>query len=170
MSRNEREKETRERAATYLSLGGRGAKVKNFLGDGTDGWVWQSTDDTAVKAYLAPRGYWNERDSYERLAEYGFTNKIGEFWVPMMQGFDDDLLVVEMDVVQKPPYIIDFAKIKLNFPPEFSDDVVATLDEQGEERFEHNWPKVKNLLRDLESIGIYYLDPQRGNITFPDMP
>ncbi len=85
-----------------------------------------------------------------------------------MVGFDDQLQVVEMDIVQDPPYVIDFAKVRLNFSPDFSDEVVAESEREGSERFEHNWPRVKTLLKDLESIGVYYLDPQVGNITFPD--
>ncbi len=159
-----------DRAVAYLSLGGSGAKVKSRLGEGTDGFVWKTTADTAVKVFHEVRGYGNERDGYLRLAEYGYTKRIGEFWVPMMLGFDDDLRVVEMDIVQEPPYIIDFAKIRLDRPPDFSADALAIYDEQGQERFEHNWPKVQMLIATLESIGIYYLDAQRGNITFVDMP
>lgn len=166
----DREQETKERAAAYLSLYRPWVNVKKKLGDGTDGWVWETDDRTAVKVCLEPRGYWNERDSYERLADYGCTKNIGEFAVPAMIGYDDGLLVVEMDFMQKPPYVIDFAKVRLNSPPGFSEDALADLEQKGLYRFEHNWPRVRVLLSDLESLQIYYLDPQRGNITFPDMP
>jgi hypothetical protein len=75
-----------------------------------------------------------------------------------------------MDVMHHPPYIIDFAKVKIDRPPDFSPDVLHYHDELGRERFEHNWPAVQSLMSALESYQIYYLDPQRGNITFPDMP
>lgn len=170
MSREERRQETIDRAAAYLSVHNRPVNVKKYLGDGSDGWVWETDCRTAVKVFLASRGYFNERDSYERLAEYGCTKRVGEFAVPEMVGFDDNLMVVEMDFMQMPPYVIDFAKVRLNSSPEFSEEIIADQEVKGLEQFEHNWPRVKTLLRDLESLQIYYLDPQRGNITFPDMP
>ncbi len=87
-----------------------------------------------------------------------------------MWGFDDSLMVVEMDRMHTPPYIIDFAKVRLNSSPEFSDEVLEQLETDGLENFEHNWPAVKRVMRALEDCLIYYLDPKRGNITFPDMP
>jgi hypothetical protein len=162
--------ESFERLDHYLSLRSGGAKSNEYLGSGTDGDVWKTADDTAVKVFHYERGYLNERDSYQRLADFGVTNQIAGFWVPQMQGWNDRLMVIEMDVMHTPPYVIDFAKVRLNSPPEFSEEVLRDHEEQGRERFEHNWRAVKRLLAELESYQIYYLDPQRGNITFPDMP
>jgi hypothetical protein len=75
-----------------------------------------------------------------------------------------------MDLMQRPPYVIDFAKVRLDRPPDFPDDVVRENNRRGRELFDHNWPAVQRLMEDLESFQIYYLDPKRGNITFPDMP
>ncbi|MDX1961550.1 MAG: hypothetical protein SFX18_00265 [Pirellulales bacterium] len=141
----------------------------DYLGGGTDGDVWQTERDTAIKLFHRQHGYLNERDTYLRLADFGIVEKIDHFWVPRMHHFDDQLWVVEMDVMQKPPYIIDFAKVKLNHPPDFSEDVLDAWEIQGQERFEHHWPEVKSLLRTLESYLIYYLDPQPGNIVFEDL-
>ncbi len=74
-----------------------------------------------------------------------------------------------MDIVREPPYILDFAKVRINFPPDFPDDVVAQYHKTGRSRFGDNWPRVCVLMDELERIGLYYLDPQRGNITFPGM-
>ncbi len=156
-------------AEAYLNLLGRGVKIKGYLGGGTDGDVWQTSDDTAVKVFKYERGYFNERDTYQRLADFGIVETIDGFWVPKMLGYDDTLMVVEMDIMQQPPYIIDFAKVRLNSSPDFPPDVLEEHDRQGLERFEHNWPAVQSLMSVLESYQIYYLDPQRGNITFPDM-
>jgi hypothetical protein len=104
-----------------------------------------------------------------RLEEWGLTEHIDDFRVPRMLQYDDELLVVEMDMMHEPPYILDFAKVRLDRSPEFSDEVLQESERMGVERFEHHWPEVKRLLQTLESYQIYYLDPQRGNITFPDM-
>jgi hypothetical protein len=132
--------------------------------------VWRTSIDTAVKVFKHDRGYCNERDSYLRLAEFGVTERLGAFAVARMLGWNDRLMVVEMDMMHKPPYIIDFAKVMFNRGPEFSEEVLRDNEERGQFQFEHNWPAVKQLLADLESFLIFYLDPRPGNITFPDMP
>jgi hypothetical protein len=159
-----------ERMARYLSLCSDDVKINEYLGGGTDGDVWKTTRDSAVKVFKYDSGYYNEKDSYLRLAEYGVTKQIAGFWVPQILGWDDDLMVVEMDLMHTPPYIIDFAKVRIDRPPEFPEDTLDYAEETGRGIFEHNWPSVKLLLAELESYQIYYLDPQRGNITFPDMP
>jgi hypothetical protein len=158
------------RFVRYLSVYREGVKVKERLGGGTDGEVWQTSADTAVKVFYAERGYYNERFSYERLAEFDVTQKLGQFWVPKMHFFNDELLVVEMDIMHHAPYVIDFGKVTLDRGPEYPEDTLRENEEAGLEQFEHNWPAVKTLLRDLESFLIFYLDPRRGNIVFPDMP
>ncbi len=159
-----------ERIERYLSRLGGPVKLKRFLGEGTDGQVWESSRKTAIKALNREVGYANERDTYLRLAEWGMTEKIGDFWVPKMIGYDDSLLVVEMDMMQNPPYIIDFAKVWIDREPDFSDEVLADQEQKGREEFGDHWPEVQSLLSTLESYRIFYLDPRPGNITFPDMP
>jgi hypothetical protein len=153
-----------ERMQQYLSVRRPGVKIKEFLGRGTDGAVWATNEITAIKLCGAERGYFNERDTYLRLAEYDVVNKLEGFWLPKMRGFDDQLLVVEMDLMQTPPYIIDFAKVRIDRPPEFSEEVLQEMERQGLDDFGKNWPDVKSLLAALESFQIYYLDPKPQNI------
>lgn len=155
-----------ECAGRYLSLIGKGVKLKDFLGQGTDGAVWATNRDTAIKVFARERGYINERDTYERLAEFGVTEKLDGSWVATMTGYDDDLMVVEMDLMNDPPYIIDFAKVRLNSSPDFSEQTLEDREIQGKMLFEGNWPAVKSLMAALESFQIYYLDPKPHNIVF----
>ncbi len=157
----------RVRVTQYLSLQNVRVNLKSFLGEGTDGAVWSTERDTAVKVFSHERGYYNERDTYQRLADFGITEKLGQFWVAKMIGFDDDLKVIEMDLMQQPPYIIDFAKVRLDRSPEFSAETIEESENQGRENFGENWGAVKLLLSDLESYQIYYLDPKPHNIVFP---
>ncbi|MGC4004838.1 MAG: hypothetical protein QM811_17665 [Pirellulales bacterium] len=152
-----------------MSLRSGNLKIKGHLGAGTDGEVWKTDRRTAIKVFGYEQGYYNERDAYQRLADFGVTNELDGFWLPKMIDYDDELLVIEMDVLQEPPYIIDFAKVRIDRPPEFSEEIVRDNEARCREEFEHNWPKVKSLLLALESFQIYYLDARRGNITFPDM-
>jgi hypothetical protein len=157
------------RAQQYAELSGIALDWERPLGHGTDGAVWKSHAGTAVKVLERERGYYNERDAYLRLQEYGLTERIDEFWVPKLIGFNDDLWTIEMELVTKPPYIIDFAKVRFDRPPDFSEEVLEYDERKNRELFRHHWPEVQPLLASLESIGIYYLDPQLSNIRFPDL-
>ncbi|HVX60224.1 MAG TPA: hypothetical protein VHC19_06480 [Pirellulales bacterium] len=157
----------KDRVLRYLNLLGHGVKITGFLGDGTDGAVWATDQNSAIKAFNYDFGYFNERDAYARLADFGVTEQIAGFWIPKMLGCHDDLMVVEMDLMQQPPYIIDFAKVRFDRPPDFSEETLLQYEQQGLERFERRWPTVKLLMGALESFQIYYLDPQPNNIVFP---
>jgi hypothetical protein len=98
-----------DNAVKYAELCGMDLDLARPLGDGTDGVVWKSSADTAVKAFYREHGYFNERDAYLRLGEWGVIEKIDGFWIPSIIDYNDDLLVVEMDMMAEPPYIIDFA-------------------------------------------------------------
>ena len=128
-----------------------------------------SDKETAVKVLERMAGYYNERDSYLRLAEYGITEKIEGFWIPQLIGYNDDLWVIEMQAISEPPYIIDFAKVGIDRPPDFSEEVLRYAQEKGQEEFGRHWPEVCQLLATLESFGIYYLDPRPSNIVFADV-
>lgn len=154
------------RIARYLSLQDDPVKINGRLGEGTDGAVWATDRDTAIKVFKTETGYWNEKDTYVRLAEYGHTDTIGEFWVPEMQGCDDELMIVEMDIMHRAPFVIDFAKVRLNSSPDFSEITTQEIEEQGQYLFDDNWPRAKYLIHMLETYQIYYLDPKPWNIVF----
>jgi hypothetical protein len=156
-----------DRGRKYAALSGMTLDFARPLGDGTDGKVWKSSNGTAVKVLERMAGYYNERDSYLRLAEYGLTEKIDGFWMPRLLGYNDDLWVIEMETISNTPYIIDFAKVRIDRPPDFSEEVLRDAQEKGQEEFGPRWPEVCQLLATLESFGIYYLDPRPSNIVFP---
>jgi len=170
MNRQSPSSDAKKRIGTYLSRCGYQVKLKRYLGGGTDGDVWESNRKSAIKIFSHERGYYNERDTYLRLQYWEVLEQICGFWVPRMLGHADDLMIVKMEMMHNPPYIIDFAKVRLDRPPDFPADVLREFEVKGQEEFAHNWPRVKLLLHALESFQIYYLDPKRGNITFPDMP
>jgi hypothetical protein len=157
------------RAQQYAELSKITLDWESPLGHGTDGAVWRSNLDTAVKVLQRERGYYNERDAYLRLEEFGFTEQIAGFWIPKLVGYCDELWTIEMDFITKAPYILDFAKVRIDRPPDFSEEILQDLNEKGQTLFQHHWPKVKSLMASLESIGIYYLDPQLDNIKLPDL-
>lgn len=129
-----------------------------------DGEVWESDQQTAVKSLRRQQNYIVERECYETFIEHEVAH-IKNFAVPRLIGFDDELSVIEIEIVS-PPFIIDFAKCRLDSPYDFSPEVMDDWNEAGVETFEDHWPTVKSLLRSLEQYGIYYLDAKPGNITF----
>ena len=82
------------------------------LGYGTDGNVYPTNRNSAVKALKLEKTYLCERNCYQRLAERG-VERIEGLSVPRLIDFDDGLLVVEIEIVQ-PPYVLDFGKAYLD--------------------------------------------------------
>ncbi|MCG8421710.1 MAG: hypothetical protein MJE77_27645 [Proteobacteria bacterium] len=132
------------------------------LGRGDQGEVFATTRRTAIKALHHDVDYRRERDVYLRLRERG-VNAIRGCAVPQLQGFDDDLLVVEMTIV-RPPCLVDFASAYLDTRPEFPPDVVAAEQMRHRETFGETWPLVAEIIEQLAGLGIHLMDISAGNI------
>ncbi len=157
-----------ERAKLYAEAAQIEIQFQCPLGSGTDGAVWKSNRQTAVKALERLANYTIELECYKRLQSAGVA-AIGRFSVPRLIGFSDELWVIEIEIVF-PPFIIDFAKSYLDRPPDYSAEVLADDEERNREVFEDRWREVKSLLWALRQYGIYYMDPKPGNIMFEDWP
>lgn len=68
-------------AASYAAT--RGRSLLRFLGDGNDGAVWESDQQTAVKALERPDSYLREREAYLRLQDLSIVDIQG-FAVPWL--------------------------------------------------------------------------------------
>ena len=151
-----------EVATSYAA--NRGRSLLRFLGDGNDGAVWESDQQTAVKALQRRDSYLRERNAYLRLQDLGIV-EIQGFSTPWLIDFDDTKNVVEMTVVF-PPCILDFAKAYTHSPPDFSEEVLRDWQEQAAELFDADWAKAESLLSKLQRLGIFYFDANPGNIRF----
>ena len=153
-------------ACRYADLIGTRLRREAKLGHGTDGAVWASTRKTAIKALHLLTTYQREVAAYERLAERQIT-KLHGLSVPELLGYDEELLVIEMTIVQ-PPFLLDFGKAYVDRQPPYWDDaqLVANAREEWAGLFDDRWPDVVALLGALESLGVYYVDPRPGNIAF----
>lgn len=153
-------------AKRYAEHNGITIESKEKLGFGTDGTVWDSSRNSAVKALYLERTFQRELDAYKRIAEHGLDSLHGLF-IPQILGHDDELLVIEMTIVQ-PPFLLDFGKAYVDQKPPYWDDpqLVANARAEWAELFEDRWPEVESLLAALEKYGIYYVDPRPGNIVF----
>src|SRR4051812_11316294 len=56
------------------------------------------------------------------------VTKVHRFAVPKLISWDDDLLIVEIQVVS-PPFILDFGKAYLDHPPDFDEQTMAEDEE-----------------------------------------
>ena len=149
-------------AASYAT--NRGRSLLRFLGDGNDGAVWESNQQTAIKALERRDSYFRERDAYLRLQDQTIVDIQG-FAVPLLVDFDDTKQIVEMTVVF-PPCILDFAKAYVDSPPDFSEEVLWDWYEGTADLFDGDWDTVQSLLAELRRVGIFYFDAKPGNIRF----
>ena len=153
-----------KRAIAYCESTGIGLNMEQRLGYGTDGTVWESSANSAVKAVKRWKNYDVERESYRRLRDHGVTELAG-FAIPSLIGFDDSLMVIEMDIVN-PPYLIDFGKVYLDAPPPYWNDsqMRSNAYQEWRERFDDRWEDIARVLRMLTEYGIHYVDPRPSNI------
>jgi hypothetical protein len=79
---------------------------------------------------------------------------------------DQEFVAIEMTIV-RPPFLLDFADALLDEPPDFSEDVLRQWEEDKAEIFGERWPGVTRILAALQTFGVYLLDINPGNISFP---
>lgn len=133
------------------------------LGIGEDGVVWESSRNTAVKAFYRFKNYDRELSCYLRLRDFCIT-EIAGFSVPELVGSHDDLLVIEMGLVS-PPRLLDFGKAYLDFPADYPEGVLEDhLENRSHDYSEEHWELVLQAFYDLMSYGIYYYDLRPANI------
>jgi hypothetical protein len=156
------------RAERYANSKGIQVNRKDLLGYGSDGNVWRSSAKSAIKVLSHEKTYRVELECYRRLKEAG-VQQVGDFNVPMLEGYDDDLWVIEMSIVQ-PPYLLDFAKAYLDRPPPYiyDEQMMANAMAEWRERFGRRWTRVNSAISLLRKYGIYYIDPMPANICYGD--
>jgi hypothetical protein len=151
-----------KKANQYAEMAG--IQIVSRLGYGTDGTVFETDRETAVKVVERERNYLHELQCYQRLKLKKITNLRG-FSIPWLLGHNDPLMVIEMSIVTA-PYLIDFGKAYIDERPDPMWQ--SQFEVEGRENFGDRWPVVRSLLGLLELHGIYYLDPKPGNIKFQD--
>lgn len=115
--------DAKKRAKLYAKKKSIKLDFKEPLGDGTDGIVLATDDNSAVKVLKNFDNYSRELRAYQRLSEHD-VRFIEGLAVPMLIGHDDDLLIVEMDIVE-PPYLLDFGKAYTDEPTPFDEEQLA---------------------------------------------
>lgn len=144
-------------------------RLDSTLGTGVQGSVWSTifqsrSSHSAVKVHDAEHTYRRERDAYLVLREYNVT-RVRDCTVPRLIDHDDDLLILEMSIVQR-PFCLDFGGAYLDYPPDFPEHVLEDVDRQHRELFEDDYDEMKTVLRELEKLDVYMIDVHPGNISF----
>lgn len=136
--------------------------MKEALGSGQDGNVWSTDRPSAIKVFLYHKLYINERSVYLRLREQN-VRKIKEFNIPMLFDFDNELLIVEMELVS-PPFIVDFAGASLDQMPSLISESWDEWEQARIEQFEDDWKRAKSAWWALQAHGVYLNDLHPGNV------
>ena len=156
----------RDNADSYCKLSGSKLITNPALGHGTDGSVWRTNSETAVKAFYHAKNFADELECYRRLEMENVT-EILSLAVPALEGSSEEFLVIEMSIVQK-PYLLDFGKVYIDRPPPYAGDIQLLNNWHAEVRelFEDRAPDVHSVLHVLKKMGIHYVDPKPANICF----
>jgi len=70
--------------------------------------------------------------------------------------------------IVRSPFLLDFADARLDEAPDFSEDVLQQWEEDKAEIFGARWPEVIRIRAALEALGVYLLDINPRNISFPE--
>jgi len=136
------------------------------LGSGAEGFVFPTPEATAIKVFKYEEKFLRELAVYQRLLEHNVTDVLG-FAVPRLVGFDEQLLVIEMTMIQ-PPFLLDFAQAALDEPMDFPEGLDEWW-ERVEAAFGDRYATARAVYDELESkYGIYYYDLAPRNLNFGD--
>ncbi len=138
------------------------------LGEGKDGRVMKTDLASAVKFVHDASIYRRERYAYFILQSTG-VDQVGEFQIPKLIRYDDELLAIEMTIVS-PPFMLDFASAyteeeyeRLDFP----EDVLAERAAHWLEIYGERWPIVQAACGEFtDATGLVLLDLNPNNIRF----
>lgn len=150
-------------ATQYATLKGIKVDLQRPLGAGTDGSVWPTNRESAIKVLELEKNYLQELRCYQRLFERKVFRLDG-LAIPRLIDFDDSLLVIEMSMVE-PPYLLDFGKAYLDESSPFTKaELSSFLTELAAHFRTDDLPRIKKIIRLLRVYGIEYLDAKPKNI------
>jgi hypothetical protein len=157
-----------ERAGAYADSKEISLHREEPFGYGMDGTIWRNSRHSVIKTFEKERNFYDELECYRRFEAAGIE-EISGFAIPELLDVDEELKVLEIKLVQ-PPFLLDFGKVYLDMPPPYWEDekIMSHWHAEGRENFGKRWATVLSLIRQLESYGIWYIDPKPGNVMFGD--
>lgn len=154
-----------EIARQYLAA--RGAIILESLGSGTEGNVYRTSNQHAIKIHSAANTFQNELAVYQRLMDHGVRSVCG-LTVPQLIDHDRNLFAIEMTIVN-PPYLLDFGKSRVDSVEDFPDEVWSDWMQGLQDKFGSRFEDALNVFEVLKHRwGVYYLDINPYNLDFGD--
>lgn len=139
--------------------------VKGKLGEGTDGTVWATSNNSVIKVIEREKTFLTEFGCYQRLMERRVRDVDG-LAVPRLIECSRKLQIIEMTLVQ-PPFLLDFGKAYIDEPAPYTPEQLDEWRRQWRQFFpKSDIPRVHKVLRILKGYGIDYVDPKPWNIRF----
>ncbi|TWU06236.1 hypothetical protein [Stieleria varia] len=157
-----------ERAKEFCKLREMTLDQAHLLGQGQEGYVWSTSNESAVKVFERARNFETELECYQILHNES-VHELDGFTIPRLLDHDNELQVIEMTIVS-PPFLLDFGKAYIGRRPDFTEEVMSDYESDREELFEGNWPLAWGVVSSLEKYGIYYWDARPGNINCKGHP
>ena len=136
-----------------------------MLGFGREAKVYLTSDGTAIKVHEDPDAFQCELLCYIRLMSHEIWEVLGHN-VPKLLDADEQLLVLEVSVVER-PFLLDFGAARLDSAPDFPAEVLETWEQEKIEQFGENWPHAAAIIEWMRAnLGIHLLDIHPGNFGF----
>jgi hypothetical protein len=152
-----------QKGKTYCTT--KGIDIIQKLGHGTQGVVYQTNRNSAIKIYDLFNGYSRERDIYKRLKERKIES-VSNFKIPRIMDWNDELFILEMSIVHV-PCVLDFGGAYLDKSPDHLIERNEEWESEKAEEFGENWEEAKIIIREIEQrAGIWLADINTGNIKF----
>lgn len=114
------------------------------LGAGVDGVVFTTSRPSAVKSLKTDSLFEREAEVYFRLADAGLTVVDG-FNVPEMRCALPEFRAIELSIV-RPPFVLDFATVALDRPPEWDEERAEAFDASIDEFFGDEADAVRSVI------------------------
>ena len=131
--------DSKKRAVEYGFRVGTSVDFATALGIGQEGFVWKTGTEraSAIKVFDRQRNYLNEIEIYLILESHE-VSEIKGFTIPKLIDFDDELWIIELSIVS-PPYLLDFGKASVGFPPPFTAEQMLEYETERKQLFGRNW-------------------------------
>jgi hypothetical protein len=140
-------------------------QLERTLGFGREAKVYVASEGTAIKVHDDPNAFQTELLCYLRLMSHDISQVLGHN-LPKLSDADEQLLVLEMSIVER-PFLLDFGAARLDSAPDFPPEVLETWEQEKIEQFGDNWPHAAAIIDWMRrNMGIYLLDIHPGNIGF----
>jgi len=143
----------------------RNTRVTQEMGHGTQGVIFRTAHNTAIKAHSREAAFCREVEIYQQLKARNIA-QIQGMTIPRLVDESAELLVFEMSIVHV-PCILDFGGAYLEPPKHMENRRGEEWSMLMREEFGDDWPKAQSVIRELEfRAEIYLVDINSGNIKF----